>query len=226
MRYAYSKGYRAKRSSYRKKYRRTPRNVLTTKYSVADIAQSAWKGVQYLGQLINSEKHMTDFASTVSPSSSGGVISLCGVAQGDTRSARTGNCILLSSILFREVFTLNGSATSSTIRRIVFIDTQQVADTDPSVGAVLESSSHLSPLNANSFGRFKILNDEMITVDNVGKRSCSTKHFIDKVQLHMRYNGANSTDIAKNGLYVLYISNEGTNTPAVDYSFRIGFYDN
>ena len=72
-------------------------------------------------------------------SNSGSIAIFNNIAQGGSISGRTGNSILMSDVLLRYECVISSSATSTLVRVIIFIDTEQVGDTNPAVADVLQS---------------------------------------------------------------------------------------
>lgn len=215
----------ARKRTYRK--RRTP--WYRKKYSAAQLAIKAVRGVRYLKGLVNSEMlHKDTTYSTSSISGAGSVVHLTNIAQGDDYNGRTGNSILLRSLSYRYKLEINSSVTSNTtITCLIFQDTQQVADSTPSVTDVLAAATTHSLLSLSSPGRFKIISRKSYTLTPAsgGRPALEYKGF-HKLYSHVKYNAGASTDVQKNGLYVLFISSEATNYPTVSGTFRIGYHDN
>lgn len=195
------------------------------RYKVADMAYSAFRGVRYLKGLVNAELHSADFSATgTAIPSSGSIVPFTAIAQGDNYNNRQGNSILAKYLFGRMEFVKNGSSNYTFIRVIFFRDTQQIGDTDPAVTDVLSSANTLSPLNQFQKGRFTIMKDMRVRLDT-NKITSSYKIKI-KLPFHIRYNGTTGGDLQKNGVYMLVIGSEPTNTPLYSYNFRISFYDN
>lgn len=212
----YNRNY--KKRSYKKPW-------YNRKYTPSEVAYRAFKGVNYLKGIINSEKHHHTLNSSVTPSTSGSVISLHEIAQGDTDSTRTGNSILAKSLAFRFLINMNPSATQTYVRILLIQDKQQIADTGPSITDVLHSASVQSLLLIQHIGRFQVLHDQVVDLDNSLRTTKMTKLY-KKLHTHIRYNGSAASDIQKNGYYLMVLSNEATNTPTVFYNTRLSFYDN
>lgn len=222
---AYS--YRRKRFS---KKSRTSRKSswYNKKYSVGDVAMGAWKTAKYLKGLVNVEFKKYDKSGTGTINSTGAITHITDIAQGDTDQSRNGNSLLLKSINLKFQIAMNGSSAGSIVRCLVFHDKQQVGDTSPSVSDVLDGdavSPLLAPLNNLTVGRFSILFDRMYKMGNSSDPIKIIKMY-RKCLSHVRFNGTASTDIQKNGLYFLLVSNEPTNVPTVSYQSRLTFIDN
>jgi len=210
----------SRRPTYRRKspwYKR--------KYNAMQLAAKAAKGVWYLKGLVNSEMLHTNIAASTTISSTGGVIHLTGLAQGDTSSGRTGNSVLFRNLLQRIRITLNSSASTTYVRYMLVQDNQQIGDTTPTIADVLESVDVLSPLATASQGRFKVLQSKVIALDNVKSKTYLTTKYKD-MRHHVRYNGSANTDIQKGGIYFMFVSDQSITTPTLDYNFKLGYHDN
>lgn len=199
------------------------------RYSTLQLAQKALKGVRYIRGLVNSEMfHYDTTFSSAAIVSTGANTHLTALAQGDSATGRTGNSILLRSLTYRFRLEVNSAVTLDTgVTVIIFIDTQQVSDTSPAVTDVLTTATCESLLNLNAVGRFKILSRKtyILTPASGGRPAIEVNNTMNLYK-HVRYNGTASTDVQKNGLYVMFISSEPTNTPVVTGAFRIGYHDN
>jgi len=199
------------------------------KPTTTNVAKAAWSGVKYLRTLVNSEVHKFDVGvTTTTPSTTAVITQLNAIAQGDLSSNRTGNSLLLKYLTMRVAVLASTSANQTLLRIIVFFDKQQIADTAPATTDLLSVNSTLAFLNNNAAGRFQVIDDRFINLDNLSKKSMHYKYYKSFAgsNIHCKYNGAASTDIQKNGLYVAFISNEATNTPSVTGLIRLGYHDN
>lgn len=215
----YNSSYTKKKSTKKSVYKKPMR------YKVADMAYSAFQGVKYLKGLVNAELHSADFTNTgVSIPNTGSIVEFTTIAQGDNYNNRQGNSILAKYLFGRLEFVKHGSSNYTFIRVIYFVDTQQISDTSPAVTDVLASASTISPLNQFQKGRFSILKDMTVRLDtNV---ITHTEKVSLKLPFHIKYNGTSGGDLQKNGVYMLVIGSEPTNTPLYSYNMRISFYDN
>lgn len=201
--------------------------------SVSDIATQAYKGVKYLRGLVNVENKKFDVAATgQAVDYAGTVIRLSTVQAGDDVGNRNGNSILAKKLLFRMTLHGNTTADSTVFRCIIFYDTQ-FNGTNPTPGLVLESgqlstaNSVNAPLNVDSAGRFTILRDKVYVLNNQLDAYSVVKHLKYWIPLNFHIKFTDTTTGGwTNQLFVLFISDQQTNTPAVDYSSRLNFYDN
>lgn len=217
-----------KSATYAGKLRR-PRRAITSigNVRVGDVATSAWYGVKYLASMINSEKFHKDNTVNQSLSTTPGNQLLANIAQGDGDGARTGNSILVKGISYNGTISIHPSASISQVRLVVVMDKQQIGDTGPGFGDIYDTGTNLvqSLMNPTTLGRFTVLMDKQFYLAQGSRESYTCKGFIP-LKNHIRYNGANTTDIQKNGIYLFYLSNEATNTPSLVSTWRLFYHDN
>lgn len=213
----YSRNYRRRRSS---------KPWYNRKYSTFELADKAAKGVWYLKGLVNSE--MNTKVNTVNNqqiTATGYVNHLTNIANGNENHQRTGNSIFVRSLFGRISLVHNavGNATQH-IRLILVKDKQQVSDTNPAIGDLLESSDPWSPLNSDDKGRFQVMFDKFITLS--GQNPTRDLKIFRNMRQHVRYNGTNTTDIQKNGFYIFAISSTITSHPTMTFNLRTSYHDN
>lgn len=195
------------------------------KYSVAQLAKTAYKGVRFLKGIINSERKFVDTQAASALSSTGDLIHLNAIAEGATESTRNGISILMKTLHLRYATYMNSAGRIEMSRFMIIVDTQQVGDTPPAVTDILESSSYTSPLNRQAAGRFTVLMDKTFSLSITGAQ-CTYHKFNIPVNLHARYNGSASSDIQLNGLYLLRIDSDSVNHGSSSYWARLNYYDN
>lgn len=226
---------------YRKKYnprRRRPRRKTKKekiawykkKYSLWELAMKGYAGAKYISGLVNSEMfthNVTYTSATIT--SSGAVTHLNAIATGDGDGSRTGNSIFQKWLSLKLQAVPNATATQNVLRCMIVIDRQQVGDTAPGVSDILDTANAtydwLAFLNKNQRGRFTVLYDKVMHLDTTDRGIVPFKINIP-LKLHSRYNGTNATDIQKNGLYFLAISDQPTNGPTLQGEGRLGYHDN
>jgi len=195
------------------------------KYSAKDVALQALRNTKYLKGLVNSEMFHHDRSETaLNIGAAGAVANLCAIAQGDGASARTGNSLLLRNHLMRIRFTKDVDVPTTVIRFMLVQDNQQVGDTSPSVTDILTAADVDSPLNLNAAGRFKVLLNKTVQLHD--NSPMYHKEMYRSLYTHLRYNGSASTDIQRNGYYLLTISDQSVATPTMDLYSRVGYRDN
>jgi hypothetical protein len=221
---SYARKYSRKGKKYPSRGRKgVSRGGYSTMGSLKYLAGQVWK----IKGLINSELYKYTQSYSGNATNSGSVSHLSQIAQGDDEFNRSGNSIYIRSLNFKGYFSraVAGDAVQK-VRFILFIDTQQIGDTAPSVTDVLESANVNAHLSNLTVGRFKILNNMEITLDSVNKLS---RNFDINVPMrhHVRYNGPLSTDQQKGAIYALLISTQTTaNYPVITSEYRISYHDN
>lgn len=205
--------------------RRSKKAWYDKKYSTAQLARKAWRATKYIKGLVNSEMLQIINSSSTAIPNTGAVVSLSNIAQGDTVSGRTGNSVLARTFLLRAQVTKHASATETFVRIMLIWDTQQIGDTAPTIATVLDSVDTLSGLNVSTTGRYKILMNKHYTLDTTRTSSIYINKFFN-IYKHIRYNGTGDSDIQKNGLYMVLLGNEATNTPLLSYMCKLGYHDN
>lgn len=213
----------------RRRFGRRRRSVpwYRKRYSALQLAGKAYKAARYLKSVINVEKKVLTTAISNQPdSSTGTVVHLTPVDQGDTMYTRDGNSIKVTYVGLRLNCAINGSASTTFLRILVVKDNQQVADTTPNYSDVVDGVTTYGFLNTQHLGRFNVLYDKTITFAIDANSECRAISINIPMQHHIRYNGGNGTDIQKGGIYLMMCSDQATNTPYVSGEARVRFIDN
>ena len=108
---------------------------------------------------------------------------------------------------------------------MLVLDKQQIGDTPPAVSDILETVSPLSPLATATVGRFTIMKNWFFTTDDTKSQTRIIECY-KQFRPHAKYNGVANTDIQKNGLYLVLLSDQSTNTPRIDFTWKVGYHDN
>ncbi|UOF78642.1 capsid protein [Circoviridae sp.] len=204
------------------KYALRGANKANAAYAAAALAL---RNVRYIKGLVNSETfHQDNTVSATAITSTGLIFPITSIGQGDGAGQRTGNSILLRNFMMRARLTRNASSVTTVVRFMIIQDKQQISDTSPAISDVLQSVSVDSPLNTSSLGRFKVLYNRTILLD--ANKPMWHKETYRKLYTHIRYNGNAGTDIQRGGLYCLFISDQPTNSPLLDFYLRTGYHDN
>lgn len=174
-------------------------------------------------------KYRTIQASPVADS--GGVVAhLTAVAAGPEAGERIGLRFTVRYLVMRIQANISASATNTFLRFIIFTDKQQVADSNPLISQLLNTSvwtqDQLAFKNIFTLERFHILKDWFISMDKISKSTYTkTLYYPFRNGLRVSYNGPLDTDVETNGLYLCVISNEPTNIPTVVVMSRVAYTD-
>lgn len=213
-----------RRRQFRRRGRKTP--WYAKKYSAMQLAGKALSATRYIRGLVNSEMFHYQKTGNSNLFSSGTILPITDIAIGDTAVTRTGNSIFARSLFLNLLIKSNASNLNTQFCRVIlFTDTQQVADTTPAVTDVLTTATPNSTLNANNAGRFKIIKNWQFYINQSTKPAFQIKKYT-KLWHHVKYNGSASTDIQRGGLYLLYLSDQGSYTPDIAYQTNLGYHDN
>lgn len=210
----------------RRRYNRRRGRRVRAPNKWAWYAKMAWKGLKMVKGLINVEKHYTDTSISLSTTTAGALTLLTGIAQGDDVSNRQGNSVLAKTLYGRLLIYRDATnAIPTNYVRVMLIKDLQNQGTNPTVTDILQSASTTSPLNVDHTSRYVILMDKNYLMSENGKQGVALK-FYKKLNCHLKFTGANSTDIYTNAVYLLLIGDQSANSPDVSGDIRLGFYDN
>lgn len=204
---------------YAKKNYRKKRNYRRRKTNLCSLVR------RQIQRYVRPEKKHTEqnVVNNVALTTAGVVRNICEVAQGDGIQTRDGNAIQVKSWYVRETYTATAECL---VRIMLFVDKQQEGATNPAVTDVLDqtySNNILAPLNESNFGRFSILVDKIISIDPASKGTIFHKIY-KRLNQSVRYIGINSTDIGKNGLYMLHVTDTAS-TVTCNSKGRLTFTD-
>lgn len=169
--------------------------------------------------------------STISFDTAGGstsVITLIG--EGIGRGQRIGDKVIVKSISVCGDFAADQASAQveEWVRFAIVQEKQQIGDTSPPLSAIYaQDNNPFSMRELASRGRFRVLASRTFKLDH---RNVQTKmvfiNFNFKTGLTVRYNGAATTDIQKNGLYVVLQSNALATQPTkVNLIKRVRYID-
>lgn len=151
-------------------------------------------------------------------------IHLSGMAQGIGQAERIGNQISCHSLDYVFHAAKNSSATNSIMRVIIGRWKRQETDNYTNIDSILESTSVFANYRLNSADEWDILYDNMFVLSSTDQ-TAATRGRVMLRDLAIHYNGANATDIEKNGIFLAYLGSESTNTPYLNYNIKLNYHD-
>lgn len=187
--------------------------------------------VRSLRRLIHvpEEKNLDVDASTT-PSTTGVLTLLSGLAQGTDIGNRVGDVIKVTRVSWNgRVAISSASSTFSTVRLIMFRDSEN-AGSVPVLADILEATGGTtaarSPINFINRKRFNVLWDQMIVLDSTSQYSEVVRGDMI-VNKTVRYRGTGNTvaAAAEGTIYWLFVSDEATNVPSVVIYTQLQFVD-
>jgi hypothetical protein len=194
-----------------------------------DLCRRALQGVSYLKNLINIEIKSVDNYYNLLQNSALTCSLMFPLAQGITNGARVGDSVKIQRVEFSATFYRHASATSSTVRLILFRD-NRCNGSSPSVADLFltnDSSMLHQPLRqyAQDTERFGILYDTTVDLSSSNYRQ-TVKASIPH-NGHIKYIGTTAA-VGSHGAGTIFLacwSTENTNTPAIDWYARLLYTD-
>lgn len=215
----------AKRQYKKRTYKKKPGRAANYKAGLGQLASD----VMQLKRLINVEIKNHDLNSSTTVPTTGTVIGLSAVAQGDGSTTRDGDSIKLLKNSLKFALTSNASTAYTTLVRVIIFRGKQENAVGYSLTDILETADILSPKSYTDRFRTKVLSDRTYTVrENEASAVYTTqRQYNSNIKLygHTQF-VAGSTSIENGGLYMLLLSNQPTNTPTFAYYNRLTFTDN
>lgn len=212
---------RSKRSSYKYKYKK--RKLMNSGYQ-------ALKEVRELKKLWRPEyKVSTDGLSQAVSSTAVIDEAISLIQQGNLKVNRDGNQIRVTEIHLKVKMTQHASTTSNFLRVMIVLDKQcngikfGLSDLlDDTQGIPITQYRELDQTD-----RFHVFCDKMMTTTNDGGDNAWFEYHNMKVNFVMKYDASTGaiTDLTSNCLFLLFVSDQTTNTPTVVSNFRIRYVD-
>lgn len=222
----YKRSYKTKRGYYGRRGQRKKnifyRRLSNKGYHMAKKALS----------LLNVEYKNLDVSISETPASDNeSVIHLTEVAQGDSNSTRDGKSLKVVKLAIRGSIRIATGSTATRVRIVVLrkIDNNLTA---PTWADYITSNVMTAPRNLNNTHNLKPLYDKVFTLDNNMWRE-HMFYIYKKLNMRVLFEqgnaGGDETDLEKNGLYFMAISDEidaSGNEPTITAVSRIRFIDN
>lgn len=203
----YKRSYRKR--PYRRRYRRRP-----------TLAKKAY----YLAKKAQTQKELKhsnhSFSGTVDQA--GTIQSLSTVQEGDTNNSREGNVIYPTSSKIRLNMEMNSAVTTTLVRIIVF--KWLVGGNTPTVTDILQSAAVNSFKSEANRYNSKILYDRTHQL-NEGASIKKMVYIKNKFRNYLMAFPEGTTQANKNSIYILILSDETTNLPAISFQQRLYFKD-
>lgn len=211
-------------------YMKGPRRTGTLAQQIKSLQRVVARNVPEI-KYVDTALDTTDIPTT------GSVRSIAGIAQGDNDQQRAGDCVLVTSIRCSGFF-VRGTITlaaNAQYRIAVVYDKQQVADTAPAAGDIFEYPAEPTSamIRAANIDRFKILHMSPVYYGNMMVLSSALTgntptqrtgfEWNWKGTIRVNFNGANATDLQRNNIYFVLLSNDTTGD--FDGTSRVGFTD-
>lgn len=230
---AYGKYRRYNRGGYRYKRKSTGVNWMW-------MAKKGYQLAKKAVSLVNAEYKyldMSGLAATINTNPN--ITTLSNMARGTGESQRIGSSVLAKSLQMRLVLRQHASATKTTMRVMVIKVKDDLEGSAPTGTAILENVAAgynlISPLNKDNSSKWWVLMDKVYHL-NVGSGTeidikkyftfgmTKDKQGNNTVGHHVTFDTSDA--IAKGHVFIMFISNETTNVPTVDWFTRLNYIDN
>lgn len=180
------------------------------KKTTAAVAASALRQVKELKR--DREMKVSTSTGAIEPHTLGDVgFNPTNIPQGDGQTSRDGDKITPKSLYLTGYLTMNtaqSTNTSTEVDILIVQDKQQVSDTTPTYADIIDGGpGQVLFMNNNTLGRYRILSHKQYVLAANVRLGIRVKTFI-KLSGSVRYNSTTSTDIQKNGIYVIMRSNQ------------------
>jgi hypothetical protein len=194
------------------------------------LAKRTAHGLNEIRKLINvEEKQLVTTSGSTSFDTTGVIVPISRVVQGLNYTERIGNSIKMQHIELHGRIFKNASATASVIRCAMVRDLDGYG-TLPTTAQIFETvGSATAPLTQHDFlnrKRFAFVAEWFFTLNSTGDSSMELELHKDH-DGHILYLGTTAAEASdgKGSLYMVFISDEATNTPTFAFSSRIIFTD-
>lgn len=188
--------------------------------------KSLEKDVRKLKMLASPEFKWIDKTDNSTVDTTGQIIDLNTVAQGDDDTSRDGNVMRMMSVQLSWYITQHASATNSRVRFVLFL-AKAINGTKPTVAQVLLSTNaEIQFRNLDERHNIVILKDWKCNLQSAS-RTQAMSDFYKKINVLTRFDATDGNITAMQGGYLglLQICNESVNTPTMVVKSRVRFID-
>lgn len=154
-------------------------------------------------------------------STTGVVLNISDLDEGDTVLTRSGEKVHAKRVWFKGEITIHASASKTKVRCMVI---RQKNNQVPAINGILQSGTINAPHSHQYRKLTAVLMDRTYVLNSVSNPMIQFNYNL-KVDKNIAYSGAAGTDLADGSIYLVLISNEATNTPTVSGYSRLSFTD-
>lgn len=198
------------------------------------VTQDATKALSIARQvknMLNTELHIintNDTDATVPNTAT--LVLLNGSSQGDSTAQHQGNQFRLKSVNLNYSLCIHASATDTLVRVMVILDRRPDGAVFTLAELLVDSTAGdnvISPYHHDYKRRFRVLYDRKHSLgsNNKGKALGKAYKALNNIQ---RFTGTGATisSIEAPSIYLVFLSDEATNTPTITYYSQVRFIDN
>lgn len=229
------------KKSYKKKGKSRPSRLKTVKKMVGTTPETYIEKIAKYGgkigavagtvakimALINVETKYFETSSSNPVSNTGTYqVTLNNIAGGTAENQRVGEKVVNDNLIINYVAKVNASATNTLMRIIVFFDKKPEVSYPPTWLQVMTSATPVSQNNKDNGDRFIMLRSVMVPLTSQGAQQKVGKIFVPLSKIHSSWNSSSGTDFEQGAIFLYAIADEATNTPTLEFTSRINYYDN
>lgn len=221
----YGRYRRTRRTSRRRRYsRRQAVPWYRRRYSPAEMASKALRGLSYVKGMLNTErKYLDTTGSTYSCDTTPSVIHLTNIVSGDTQSQRDGRQVKLTKLSGRINIACSSVNGQDNVRVMII---RMKTNAAPGVTDVLDTATVQSFRNLNNVRFMDVVYDKLynLDTDNKGQLLVTINKYLQtKVQWTA---GANTVQYGHYYMFILGTWATASNPSTANYSFRVRYVDN
>jgi len=178
--------------------------------------------------LFNTEdKYVDSTGNSTAVSTTASFVLLNGLAQGNAQGQRIGDSVNAINLEFNFLGSINASAVTSAFRLVLFFD-RKPQGAIPTIATLFSANNTYSLYNPTYAKRYNIILDRLISFNSNGEQSVAMSGFLPLMQ-HTEFglgDAGTIADIEENSLFLMLISDQGTNTVMFSYYIRYVYVDN
>lgn len=186
------------------------------------------KVVSGMQGLINSETKYIDttFTSTAITNSGTNGATVNSIAEGDDINQRNGRWILNKSIQWKLRLLNNASSITTNVGWAIIMIKDNTALTANPWTDVFASADPSALIKKDVSDHFIILRRGVEIIQTQGITGLEIKGFMSLKGLHTKYSGTGASNYEKGQIFLTFVADQATNTPALNGSVRFEYHDN
>lgn len=220
--------YKKKYSRSGKPYYKKRRGNIYYRRSV-NKADKALSLAKYAVRSLNVEvKSVTKSVTAQSVGTTGVIFNLAEIPQGDGFNNRDGRSVKIQQLNMKGTMTIDPTV-QQTRMRILIVKKIDNNLTLPTIGEVLDSSIINSLRNLNNTDNLKVLSDKRYAIDQSTNSNILwsiNKQMSMRQQYQIGATGGVGTNLERNGLYLIALSDQTITVPNLTFQSRVRFVDN
>jgi len=172
------------RRNYKKRYPRSKKNWYSTGKNVVNTAGKALSLAYSIKKMLNVEyKQYTSSTNGVVDNTTGTIVNLSGMVQGDDYSEVVGRQVKATYLEANGLATIASATSTTLLRMIIFIWNNDASSQTPTVTDVLQVANPFSEFSIDTKGQYRVIADKKLLLDSVNNPQ---KIIGSKIKLQIR----------------------------------------